>query len=658
MSGKISPGGAKPQMQAIVGSDFECPIHPFQGFLGRYQTISYAYLKAAGISSVVDASAFTLTEYSLGNNPYSLYTIIIPAASIPNSGPCSLMVSMGPDEGGIYDFQMDFDVIDDPNNGFDTLTNYISIRHNEDCNPALTDATHFADQILAGTDVDHIYKGCLLMIMSGTGAGQVRMISDNVNDVGSGDIVFTLDEPWTVIPTSGSAWCVLPAGRAQVNEILAGPLASIATAVWGAATRTLSAATNITAGIATAVWAIATSGLTGAGTIGKWLMDQLNFTYTAPDNTSIAAIKNALIVATGTARAGTSTTIQLATSASGIAEFYTGCLIVITSGTGVGQAKVITSYDNSTKTAYISDELPWATPPSSGSVYVILPMGQADTRVTNWTGFFDNFWNYQIDIDPPYGPLTAGAALEGAYVKTLNIASDVWSYATRVLTASTNITAGIATAVWANSTRTLSSFGTLVADIWAYVTRTITSGGITAAEVWSYGNRTLTSLGNLIDAITSTINNIWGKVTNLPASPASTGDVTGATSTITAAISALNNVSTAQVLTQVTTGLTNFGAAKTTDVTAARAIITAAISALNNISQAQVLTQVGTGLTNYTAATAANITAAVSALEGVIAALNNLSTTQAQAAAAAALTAYNAAKVTDVHVYESEDITT
>lgn len=34
--------------------------------------------------------------------------------------------------------------------------------------------------------------------------------------------------------------------------------------------------------------------------------------------------------------------------------------------------------------------------------------------------------------------------------------------------------AEIAIAVWANATRTLSSFGTLVADIWAYVSRTLT----------------------------------------------------------------------------------------------------------------------------------------------------------------------------------------
>jgi hypothetical protein len=40
-----------------------------------------------------------------------------------------------------------------------------------------------------------------------------------------------------------------------------------------------------------------------------------------------------------------------------------------------------------------------------------------------------------------------------------------------------------ATAVWANATRTLSSFGTLIADIWAYTTRTLTAFGTLVADI-------------------------------------------------------------------------------------------------------------------------------------------------------------------------------
>lgn len=62
--------------------------------------------------------------------------------------------------------------------------------------------------------------------------------------------------------------------------------------------------------------------------------------------------------------------------------------------------------------------------------------------------------------------------------------------------------AAIPAAVWANGTRTLSSFGTLVADVtsavWAAGTRTLTSYGSlvadTAAAVWAVSTRELTTI--------------------------------------------------------------------------------------------------------------------------------------------------------------------
>lgn len=66
-----------------------------------------------------------------------------------------------------------------------------------------------------------------------------------------------------------------------------------------------------------------------------------------------------------------------------------------------------------------------------------------------------------------------------------------------------------AAAIWAVGSRTLTSFGSLVADIWAYATRVLTAGtnlnDITAASVWSVGTRTLTSVGTLISDIWSAV---------------------------------------------------------------------------------------------------------------------------------------------------------
>lgn len=63
------------------------------------------------------------------------------------------------------------------------------------------------------------------------------------------------------------------------------------------------------------------------------------------------------------------------------------------------------------------------------------------------------------------------------------------------------VTALTATAVWAAGSRTLSSFGTLVADVaaavWASAARTLTSFGTLAADVWAVAARTIT--GGTID---------------------------------------------------------------------------------------------------------------------------------------------------------------
>jgi len=112
-------------------------------------------------------------------------------------------------------------------------------------------------------------------------------------------------------------------------------------------------------------------------------------------------------------------------------------------------------------------------------------------------------------VDAPNA--TAVTAIQSG-LSTLT-AQQVWEYATRVLTAATNLSiptaADIATAVWGAATRTLSTFGTLAADVWAYTTRILTantnlsipaaapSASDNATAVWSAVTRTLTANTNL-----------------------------------------------------------------------------------------------------------------------------------------------------------------
>ena len=71
----------------------------------------------------------------------------------------------------------------------------------------------------------------------------------------------------------------------------------------------------------------------------------------------------------GTATAGSATTITLQSTASALADFYKGNTIQIVAGTGVGQSRVIVSY---AVTSYIATVSPaWVTTPGATSVYVV-----------------------------------------------------------------------------------------------------------------------------------------------------------------------------------------------------------------------------------------------------------------------------------------------
>ena len=76
-------------------------------------------------------------------------------------------------------------------------------------------------------------------------------------------------------------------------------------------------------------------------------------------------------VAEGLAQAGASTTITLSTNASAIDDTYIGQTIHLLSGTGSGQARIITDYVGSTRVATVDSA--WVTTPGSTSAYRITP---------------------------------------------------------------------------------------------------------------------------------------------------------------------------------------------------------------------------------------------------------------------------------------------
>jgi len=92
----------------------------------------------------------------------------------------------------------------------------------------------------------------------------------------------------------------------------------------------------------------------------------------------------------------------------------------------------------------------------------------------------------------------------GAQWEPLTISFDTRDATAILLYLDAAITA-IPASVWAHGVRTLTSFGTLVADIalavWTYATRTLTSFGTLVAAIWSYSSRTLTMALPLIKSM-------------------------------------------------------------------------------------------------------------------------------------------------------------
>ncbi len=73
----------------------------------------------------------------------------------------------------------------------------------------------------------------------------------------------------------------------------------------------------------------------------------------------------------GTAQAGSSTTITLRSGASATDDIYNFQIIYISSGTGAGQSRAISDYNGTTKVATVVNN--WAVNPASDSVYEIYP---------------------------------------------------------------------------------------------------------------------------------------------------------------------------------------------------------------------------------------------------------------------------------------------
>jgi glucokinase len=144
-----------------------------------------------------------------------------------------------------------------------------------------------------------------------------------------------------------------------------------------------------------------------------------------PDATSeysILAFSGVLLIDHGIVAAAAVGTITLDAQASSVSDAYVGSMVVISTGTGLGQARLITAYNGTTKVATISPD--WTTTPDTTSVYKVVPVGRtivetlgiqakADVNAEVDTALSDIHLDHLLatDYDPASKPGTATALL-------------------------------------------------------------------------------------------------------------------------------------------------------------------------------------------------------------------------------------------------------
>lgn len=164
-----------------------------------------------------------------------------------------------------------------------------------------------------------------------TGTDSLKVISDNVD---------TVNANTAPAAVANSVWDATTTGNITPGTM--GGLVNTASGAPSAAT------------IAGAVWDEATAGHNSFGTFGQTLQ----------------------VMGSGTAQDGSANTIQLAVGSSSLNDYYKNGLVFITSGTGVGQVRLISGYVGGSVTASVDPV--WVTNPiGDDSVYVILPSGLA-----------------------------------------------------------------------------------------------------------------------------------------------------------------------------------------------------------------------------------------------------------------------------------------
>lgn len=308
---------------------------------------------------------------------------------------------------------------------------------------------------------------------TGTGASALAK-SDMVDVAGAAVSTSTAQLGVNVVNFGGSAG-TFASGRPEVNTTHAAGTA------WGSGA--ITAASIASAAITAAKF--------GAGAI-----DAAAIADGAIDRATFAADTGLQTIRSNTAQSGAAGSITLDASASATTDFYKGAWILITGGTGVGQTRLCTAYNGTSKAATVTPN--WATNPDNTSTFAVVPAAGVDLELIANAAVSTSTAQLGVNVVNNAGSAITAASgrqevnvshISGSAVSTssaqlgvnvVNAGGTAWASGaiTAAVLATDCITAAkvaadaigaselaadaateIATAVWASATRTLTALG-------------------------------------------------------------------------------------------------------------------------------------------------------------------------------------------------------
>lgn len=301
--------------------------------------------------------------------------------------------------------------------------------------------------------VGQYYRDNFVVIIAGTGAGQVRCITDY-----SAARVATVFPAWNTAPTAGSTFVIIghprsaisvsqtpdvvtagTIGKALDNLLTLVPITFLRSNACQSATATTlrldaSAASNTNAykgalllitngsGSNQVRRITAYNGTTKDATIDSaWDTtpsggDSFVILATAGPLSTVVT-QDADITLTGAAQAGASTSITLPAGASAVTDFYKYQVVTLTGGTGAGQSRIVTAYNGTTKVATVDSA--WATNPDATTTFVLRGMGSiAGATAPTASQVADAVWDEDLSTHDTAG--VAGAALNDVVADARN----------------------------------------------------------------------------------------------------------------------------------------------------------------------------------------------------------------------------------------------